>query len=52
MVPSIRKAFNEAFTREKYEAFLQDLHSQYPGAIEFRVAETPVFIPASFAAQL
>jgi hypothetical protein len=52
MVPSIRKAFNEAFTREKYEAFLQDLHSHYPGAIEFRVAETPVFVPLSFAAQL
>ncbi len=52
MVPSLRKAFNEAFTKEKYEAFLQDLHSQYPGAIEFRLAETPVFVPASFLAQL
>jgi hypothetical protein len=52
MVPSLRKAFNDAFTREKYEAFLKDLHSRYPGAIEFRVAETPVFIPRTFAAQL
>ncbi len=52
MVPSLRKAFNEAFTREKYEAFLKDLHHHYPGAIEFRVAETPVFIPKAFAAQM
>jgi len=52
MVPALRTAFNEAFTREKYAAFLQDLHSHYPGAIEFRVAETPVFIPTSFATQL
>jgi len=52
MVPSLRKAFNDAFTKEKYEAFLKDLHSQYPGAIEFRLAETPVFVPASFLAQL
>jgi hypothetical protein len=33
-------------------AFLEDLHSRYPGAIDFRIAETPVFIPASFASQL
>ena len=52
MVPSLRKAFNEAFTREKYEAFLKDLDSRYPGAIQFRLAETPVFIPRTFAAKM
>ena len=52
MVPALRKAFNEAFTRQRYDDFLTDLHSKYPGAIEFRIAETPVFIPKSFAAQL
>ena len=52
MIPAIRKAFNDAFTKERYEAFLADLHSTYPGAIEFRVAETPVFIPKDFAAKL
>jgi len=49
MVPALRKAYNAAFTRERYEAFLKDLHSKYPGAIEFRIAETPVFIPREFA---
>jgi len=48
MVPSIRKAFNEAFTEERYQAFLQDLHAKHPGAIEFRVAETPIFVPTGF----
>ncbi|QNA46573.1 hypothetical protein [Lacibacter sediminis] len=48
MVPSIRKAFNSSFTSEKYEAFLQDLHSKYPGDIEFRVSETPVFVDKAF----
>ncbi len=48
MVPSIREAFNSAFTKEKYEAFLEDLHSHYPGAIDFRIAETAEYIPASF----
>lgn len=48
MVPSIRKAFNSSFTSEKYEAFLQDLHSKHPGDIEFRVSETPVFVDKAF----
>ena len=52
MVPALRKAFNEAFTRQRYDDFLTDLNSRYPGAIEFRVAETPVFIPKTFATQL
>ena len=52
MVPALRTAFNEAFTRERYDRFLADLHSKYPGAIEFRIAETPVFIPAEFAEKL
>ncbi len=52
MVPSLRKAYNAAFTKERYEAFLKDLHSKYPGAIEFRVAETPVFVDKAFTAKL
>jgi hypothetical protein len=52
MVPALRKAFNEAFTRQRYDNFVTDLHSKYPGAIEFRIAETPVFIPREFADQL
>lgn len=52
MVPALRKAYNEAFSPQRYENFLKDLHSRYPGAIDFRIAETPVFIPKDFAAKL
>lgn len=52
MVPSIRTAYNKAYTPEAYAAFLKDLDSAHPGAIEFRVAETPVFIPKSFTEKL
>ena len=52
MVPALRHAFNAAFTRQHYEQFLADLNSRYPGAIEFRLAETPIFIPGTFASQL
>ncbi len=52
MIPHLRKLFNENFTEEKYESFLNDLNSKHPGAIEFRVAETPVFVPESFKNQM
>ena len=48
MVPEIRKKFNLAFTEEKYQDFLKDLNSKHPDAIEFRVAETPIFIDKVF----
>jgi hypothetical protein len=52
MIPAIRKAYNENFTKEKYTRFLDDLNSVHPGAIEFRVAETPVFVPAYFSQKI
>ena len=52
MIPSIRKAYNEAFTKEKYDAFLRELNGAHPGELEFRVAETPIFIPAGFTRQM
>ncbi|HTR28867.1 MAG TPA: hypothetical protein VMH27_06340 [Puia sp.] len=52
MVPALRKSFNDTFTRQRYDDLLADLDSRYPGAIEFRIAETPVFIPKDFAAKL
>lgn len=48
MVATIREAYNKAFSAEKYQAYLHDLYSKHPGAIEFRVAETPVFIDKGF----
>lgn len=44
MVPEIRKAFNEQFNAEKYNSFIYEIESVYPGALDFRIAETPVFI--------
>ena len=49
MVPEIRKAFNAAFTKEKYEAYLEEMHNTvHPGELVFRVAETPIFIDKFF----
>jgi hypothetical protein len=52
MIPSIRKAFNDNFTKEKYQAFLKELQDVHPNAIEFRVAETAVFVPRSFTRKI
>ncbi|MEO6814304.1 MAG: hypothetical protein ABI172_10265 [Ginsengibacter sp.] len=52
MVPELRSQFNANFTEEKYNQFLKDLNSKYPGNITFRVAETPVFIPKDFTKKM
>ena len=52
MIPAIRKAYNEAFTKEKYEAFLKELHGVHPGELDFRVAETPIFVPKDFTQKI
>ena len=48
MVPSIRTAYNSNFTHAKYETFLQDLYSKHSGALDFRIAETPIFVDKAF----
>ena len=48
MVPFLRKRYNETFTAEKYLAYLAELNNVYPGQLDFRVAETPIFVPADF----
>ena len=48
MVPAIRSAYNQQFSETQYQAYLKALHAQHKDAIQFRVAETPVFIDKSF----
>jgi len=52
MIPKIREQFNSNFSEKKYQEFLNDLNSKHPGEIEFRVAETPVFIPKEFTKKM
>ena len=52
MIPELRKQFNEKFSEAAYRQYLEDLEAPYPGALDFRVAETPLFIPAVFRDQM
>jgi len=45
MIPKHRKAYNDHFTEEKYSKFLKDINSQFDHTVNFKIAETPVFIP-------
>jgi hypothetical protein len=53
MIPPFRKAYNAAFTREKYQAFRQEIiraaDGHYP---RFYIAETPIFVPKEIAGHL
>jgi hypothetical protein len=51
MVPPLRQQYNQDFTPEKYNAFVQELNTLYLGQLDFRVAETPIFIPKNFIHQ-
>lgn len=52
MVPEQRNTFNQNFTEQKYEQLLSELNKGFESAIDFRVAETPVFIDADCNAQM
>ena len=52
MVPLIRESFNNEFTNEKYENYLKQINSKHTDAIEFRLAETPIFLDKSFTQKM
>lgn len=52
MIPSIRTAFNTAFTEAQYEAFRISCQERFNKQIEFKICETPVFISKEFGDKL
>ncbi|WP_064196420.1 MULTISPECIES: hypothetical protein [Emticicia] len=52
MIPAIRQQFNESFTTEKYETMIAEIHKDFPNQLDFRVAETPVFVPKDLKIKL
>ncbi|KQS26741.1 hypothetical protein [Dyadobacter sp. Leaf189] len=47
-----REAFNRSFSDKKYQDFVAYIESAFPGQLDFRVAETPVFIPKELKEQI
>ncbi len=48
MKPDVRKQFNEAFTEIKYQTYIQFIEKVQGGQLQFRLAETPIFLDKSF----
>lgn len=48
MDKTLRSRFNNDFTEEKYQAYEKQLENLYPGQLDFRNSETPIFVPADF----
>ena len=47
-----RQLFNAQFTPEVYDAYQRDLSQRLDTGFEFRLAETPIFLPDDFKQQL
>ena len=52
MIKELRKKFNANFTKEKYDAYMAKLENLHPGALDFRNAETPIFVPKDFTLKM
>lgn len=52
MQQELRQKFNANFTEEKYLAYLKEIEDLHPGSLDFRNAETPVFVPKDFTQKM
>lgn len=48
----LRDHFNKKFTEEKYSDYMKSIEAVSPGALDFRNAETPIFIPIEFTKKM
>jgi hypothetical protein len=44
MIETFRDRYNRYFTADRYQAMLSQIETEWPGQLDFRVAETPVFV--------
>ena len=52
MIPKYRKAYNEAFSQEKYQKIKNLLEEKSGVSPQFRVCESPIFLPKDFKEKL
>ena len=48
----LRDNFNKNFTEERYSSYMNNIEAVSPGALDFRIAETPIFIPKEFTKKM
>ncbi len=52
MIPELRNRFNRSFTSERYASLLGWLENRCGIKVEFRVSETPIFVPLALLEEM
>lgn len=52
MIPAVRQRFNAAFTEKRYAAFMAELNKAMYWPVDFRVAESPLFLDEATTREL
>jgi len=52
VIPTLRASFNHRFVEDNYTGLLRQLEQRCGTPVEFRVAETPIFVPATLLQEL
>ncbi|MGH9606865.1 MAG: hypothetical protein ACRD3N_14335 [Terracidiphilus sp.] len=52
MIPELRNAFNQSYSPARYAALLDSLEQRCGARVEFRNAETPIFLPLALLEQM
>lgn len=52
MIPDLRRLFNETFSADRYASLLKMVDERCGKHVEFRVAETPVFLPLALLEEM
>ena len=52
MIPAVRQRYNAAFTEQRYAAFIAELNQAVYWPVDFRVAESPLFLDEATTLEL
>jgi hypothetical protein len=52
LLPDLRRRFNDSFTTERYATLLRLMEERCGVRVEYRIAETPVFLPADLLEEM
>ena len=52
MIENRRTYFNKHFTNDAYQNMLNEIEYEFPNELDFRLAETPVFIDKKLGNQM
>lgn len=52
MLKTARELYNSTFSEENYQKLKSEIEAEFPGELDFRVAESPVFVSKEFKTKL